>query len=182
MKGRAGASLVTDVEGNSYPVTQIGDQAWIASNLTVTRTPDGLPLEHFFVNDDSGTLETYGRLYTWDVTMNVSTEEGAQGICPDGWHIPTDTERYELFDYLGGAEPAGLALLPSGATGFDAKLGGGADFRGNYVNFDEYALFWSSTAVSDERAYHHSVDTGGACDKFAAMKGARIAVRCLKNL
>ena len=72
-------------------------------------------------------------------------------------------------------------LKLGGSTGFDALLGGGADFRGNYVYRDEHAIFWSSTEVSDQRAYHHGVSKAGACDKFAAMKGARIAIRCIKD-
>jgi len=180
-KERENLTPITDVDGNSYPVVQIGSQKWLATNLTVQHTPDGTPLEHFFVNDDPATLDAYGRLYTWDVAMNGSAEERAQGICPDGWHIPTDAEWYEMFDFLGGPLTAGFNLLSTGASGFNALLGGGADFRGNHVNFNEYALFWSSTAVSEERAYHHSVDTLGVGDRFAAKKGARIAVRCLKN-
>ena len=42
-------------------------------------------------------------------------------------------------------------------------------------------MFWSSTEVNDQRAYHHGVSQAGACDKFAAMKGARIAIRCIRN-
>ncbi|UCC73567.1 MAG: hypothetical protein JSV86_03110 [Gemmatimonadota bacterium] len=72
-------------------------------------------------------------------------------------------------------------LLPGGSTGFGAELCGGADYRGNYLYFDELALLWSSTEVSEERAYRHSVAQDGETGKFGALKGARIYVRCVRD-
>jgi len=110
--------------------------------------------------------------------MNGSVEPGAQGICPGGWHVPTDEEWMQLFEHFGAA---GAELLAGGSMGFEASLDGGADYRGNYLYLGEFALFWSSTQVNDERAYHHSISKDGELDKFAAMKGARIFVRCLRG-
>ena len=165
------SDTVTDVDGYVYRTVTIGSQTWMAENLRVTCDPSGNPITSYFYDDDPANGARYGRLYTWDVAMNGSTAEGAQGICPDGWHIPTDAEWYELFNHLDGEALAGAHLKPGGSTGFDALLAGGADFRGNYVYMGEFALFWSSTEVSDERAYHHSVDADDACGRFAAMKG-----------
>ncbi len=55
----------------------------------------------------------------------------------------------------------------------------GADFRGNYLYFDEIGLFRSSTAVNEERAYHHHAEAEGDVGRYAAMKGARIYIRCV---
>ena len=167
---------VLDIDGNSYPIVRIGEQVWLASNLEVTRMPAGEPIKSFFFNDDSLRYTGRGRLYTWDVAMNGSSEPGAQGICPDGWHLPTNEDWMRLFEYVGRA---GAELLGGGSTGFEASLDGGADYRGNYLYRGEFALFWSSTAVNEERAYHHSISKDGELDKFAAMKGARIFVRCV---
>lgn len=133
---------VIDVDGNSYPIVRIGEQVWLASNLEVARMPAGGPIKNFFFDDDSLRYAGRGRLYTWDVVMNGSSEPGAQGICADGWHLPTDEDWMQLFEHVGGA---GAELLA-----------GGADYRGNCLYRGEFALFWSSTAVNDERAYHHS--------------------------
>ncbi len=173
-----GQTTVSDVDGNVYRVVEIGEQAWLATNLRVTRTPTGEPIGSFFFNDDSLGHARDGRLYTWDVAMNESVAPGVQGICPDGWHLPTDEEWRELFAYV---DSAGAELLVGGSTGFDALLAGGADFRGNYLYYDTIALFWSSTEVSQDRAYHHHVDRDGAVGNFAAMKGARIFVRCIRD-
>ena len=68
-----------------------------------------------------------------------------------------------------------------GPTGFDAYLSGGADFRGNYVYFNKYAMFWTSTATSEERACHVGISDEKKWDQFAAMKSGRIHIRCVKN-
>lgn len=167
---------VTDIDGNSYPVVVIGEQRWMAKNLRVTRAESGDSVTSFFFDNDSLEYADRGRLYTWDVAMNGSQREGARGICPDGWHLPTDGEWMQLFDHVEGA---GAELLAGGSTGFKASPDGGADYRGNYLYSGEYALYWSSTEVSEERAYHHSVSADGKLERFAAMKGARIYVRCI---
>jgi uncharacterized protein (TIGR02145 family) len=81
--------------GQVYNTVQIFSQCWFRENLNVgTKISSGQNQEdnniiekHCF--DDN---ETYGGLYFWDEMMNYSTQEGAQGICPDGWHIPTDED------------------------------------------------------------------------------------------
>lgn len=174
-------TAVTDIDGNAYRTVRIGDQEWTAENLRVTRSPDGRALTSFFFDDDSASYAEHGRLYTWPVAMDGSEEEEAQGICPDGWRLPSDADWTRLWEASGGEETAGSHLLMGGSSGFEAKLSGGADFRGNYLYFGEIGLFWSSTAVSEERAYHHHVASDGEVGRFAAMKGARISVRCVKD-
>lgn len=169
---------VMDIDGNSYPIVRVGRQVWLARNLEVSREPAGGPVKSYFFDDDSTKYAGRGRLYTWDVAMSGSSEPGAQGICPDGWHLPTDEDWIQLFEHVGGA---GAELLAGGSTGFEASLDGGADYHGNYLYRGEFALFWSSTAVNDERAYHHSISRDGELDKFAAVKGARIYIRCVGN-
>ncbi|MFC2134599.1 FISUMP domain-containing protein [Bacteroidota bacterium] len=87
----------------------------------------------------SATLgETYGRLYSWHTAMSSSTEEGTQGIAPDGWHIPSDSDWNILFNYLGGVDLAGGAMKETGtehwispntgatnSSGFNGLPGGG---------------------------------------------------------
>ncbi len=170
---------VTDIDGNAYRTVQIGDQIWMAENLRVTRDADGRRIQSFFFHNDSTSYADHGRLYTWPVAMDGSEEEGAQGICPDGWHLPSDSDWTRLWEQLGGEGRAGPHLGVGGSSGFEARLSGGADFRGNYPYFDEIGLFWSSTAANEERAYHHHVEADGDVGRFAAMKGARIYIRCV---
>lgn len=174
-------ATVTDVDGNEYRTVAIGARVWMAESLRVTRTPDGEQITSYFFADDSVRHADDGRLYTWDVAMNGATNEGAQGICPAGWHLPTDGEWMELFESLGSTTADGKQLHVGGSMGFNATLSGGADFRGTYLYYGELAMFWSSTVVNEERAYHHHVAQDGDRGRFAAMKGARISVRCIRD-
>jgi uncharacterized protein (TIGR02145 family) len=172
---------VKDIDGNIYKTIRIGDQWWMAENLRVTRDPEGNPITSYFYEDNSHKFGKYGRLYTWHAAMNGSEKENAQGIAPDGWHIPSNADWEELVRYLGGEEKVAEQISVGGPTGFDAYLSGGADFRGNYVYFNKYAMFWTSTPTSEERAYHVGISDEKKWDPFAAMKGARIHIRCVKN-
>jgi len=95
----------------------------MAENLNSTHYADGIPLVdgtgvgditgnyttkyYFYYNNDSATYaDTYGALYTWAAMMNGAASSnnnpsGVQGVCPDGWHIPSDTAWKELEMYLG---------------------------------------------------------------------------------
>lgn len=107
----------TDYDGNVYAAVQLGDQCWMAENLRVTHYSDGTPLKpgtetstserYFYYPNQSATNATkYGLLYSWHTAMNgkAATEEvpsGIQGICPDGWHLPSNFEWMGLEDFLG---------------------------------------------------------------------------------
>jgi uncharacterized protein (TIGR02145 family) len=170
---------LADLDGNEYQIVKIGDQVWMAENLKVRHTPCGKEIESFVYMDNPEEEEKYGRLYTWKTAMNNAGNEMTQGICPNGWHLPSDSEWKELIDFVG--KENGKKLLKSGTTGFDALLEGGADFRGNYLYRDEVSMFWSSTDFNEERAPHWGISADGEMARFPAMKGARIAIRCIKN-
>lgn len=172
---------VRDIDGNVYQTVKIGDQWWMAENLRVTRDPDGNSIESYFYNDDPVRYGRFGRLYTWNAAMNSSESENAQGIAPDGWHIPSEEDWDELVRYLGGERNVGGKIAVGGETGFGAILAGGADAKGNYVYFQEYAMFWSSTWKDGQRAYHMGIGKNHQWDKFAALKTGRIHVRCVKD-
>ena len=175
------ADVVKDIDGNHYNIVRMGDQIWMAENLRVTKNPEGKPVESFVYNDDPAVFGHLGRLYTWETAMDGSPEEAARGLAPEGWHIPSAEDWRTLFAYLEEEGLAGKDLLEGGATGFNAKLEGGADFRGNYLYHGTDSMYWSSTETNPERALHFGVNREGKLDEFAAMKGARIAIRCMKN-
>ncbi len=110
------AVTVQDIEGNAYTVIEIGDQAWMGRNLQVTKFRNGtdIPLitedsrwedlttpAYSFYNNANG--NSYGPLYNGYVIM---TDE----ICPEGWHIPTESDWTLLFETAGGKEVAGGKL------------------------------------------------------------------------
>ena len=173
--------FVKDIDNNIYKTIKIGKQWWMAENLKVTRNPDGEKIKSYFYNDDSITYAKYGRLYTWDVAMNFSESENTQGISPQEWHLPSEADWDELVHYLGGEDDVGRKIAVGGEAGFEAILSGGADYKGNYVYFGEYAMYWSSTSIDEERAYHMGIGKKNQWDKFAAKKNGRIHVRCIKD-
>jgi uncharacterized protein (TIGR02145 family) len=100
-----GAPTVEDIDGNVYQTLQIGDQCWMASNLNTTRNPSGVGITRICYSNTPSNCELYGGLYNWSTMMNGSASSsgnpsGVQGICPTGWHVPSDAEWTELTDYL----------------------------------------------------------------------------------
>jgi uncharacterized protein (TIGR02145 family) len=107
--------------------------------------------------------QTYGVLYNWPAAMAGMTSSSSnpsrvQGVCPTGWHLPSDAEWTELIDYLGGGEVAGGKLKETGTThwespntgatnetGFTALPGGFRNYDGNFLNIGYNGLWWSAT-------------------------------------
>lgn len=94
-----GTPTVTDADGNVYNTVQIGGQCWMKENLRVGTRIDGSQEmtdnginEKYCYDDDPSNCEIYGGLYYWDELMQYTTTQGPQGICPNGWHIPTHAD------------------------------------------------------------------------------------------
>jgi len=103
---------VTDIDGNVYETVVIGDQLWMAENLKATHYRNGDALVDGFVHsmiegaytnydDDPSNSNIYGKLYNWYAV------DDERGVCPEGFHVPSDDEWTILTDYLGGWEVAG---------------------------------------------------------------------------
>ena len=101
---------VTDIENNVYNTVQIGNQCWMAENMKTAKYADGQEISSdkmFNPNDSVDNVATYGLLYTWSAaTRDSSTTYPAagqvkvQGICPAGWHVPSDAEWDTLTRYV----------------------------------------------------------------------------------
>ena len=94
-----------DIDGNFYKSVIIGDQEWMAENLRVTSNANGNNITRYCYNNNTTNCELYGGLYTWEIVMNgenssSSNPSDVQGICPDGWHVPSDAEWTELVNYV----------------------------------------------------------------------------------
>ncbi len=116
------SGALVDYDGNTYRWVKIGNQVWMAENLKVTHYPDGTALDYMANGDwylmyynglyydaygyHSYNDNSHGAFYIWNVAMggntksSESTPSGIQGICPDGWHLPSDDEWTELENYL----------------------------------------------------------------------------------
>jgi uncharacterized protein (TIGR02145 family) len=125
-------------------------------------------IEKFCYNDEDNYCNIYGGLYTWEEMMQYNPSDSGttgtiQGICPDGWYVPTEKEWDMLINYIGGSEIAGGKLKEKGnehwtpnnygatnETGFTALPAGELGYPGNPVFYNYYQIgviggWWSST-------------------------------------
>lgn len=186
---------VMDVDGNMYNIIEIGEQTWMAENLRVTHAPDGSAISGYAYIDNEDSIAKYGLLYTWDVAMNGSREEGAQGICPDGWHLPSDDEWKQLEMTLGmtpaevnmvntwRGSPVGTLLKAGGASGYEAQLAGRRTSGGGFSLIGRMEYMWTSSEYTGTLAWRRCLDVSstavGRWNTFPKSYG--FSVRCVKN-
>ena len=215
---------VTDIDGNEYKTVKLGNQVWMAENLRTTRYADGtlIPLGteasfttayRYYPDGNSANVSDYGYLYNWAAVMKGASSSdanpsGVQGICPDGWHVPSDAEWTELTnyvksqsqyvcgDYTGniakalasetGWKPddeecaAGNNPSANNATGFSARPAG--YYSGTYNGFGSNANFWSATQYSSNYAYDRTLDYSNAyVDRYLTNKNYGYSVRCIRD-
>jgi len=206
---------VTDFDGNIYGTVQIGDQVWMAENLRSTHYSDGTSISGVSVydnNEDNAAI--YGRLYTWEAMMNGAASSdanpsGIQGVCPSGWHLPSDNEWKELEMNLGmdeneanaadargtneGSKLAGNADLWNngalendsefGTSGFMALPGGFRGTSGNHIRMADYAYFWSATVKSGVDTWIRVLiyDKTQVYRGLQQNQGVGFSVRCVKD-
>ena len=189
---------LTDIDGNVYNTVQLGGQCWMKENLRTTRFANGsaiaLGTDHsatenlyYYPNNDEGNVGTYGLLYNWNAVMNggsssVVIPSGVQGVCPDGWHVPSNAEWNTLISYVGGRSQylcggesvniakalannsgwntgsvecaVGVNQAGNNATRFTGMPTGGLVSSG-IANFGKYAMFWSCSGNgTDAEAYY----------------------------
>ena len=170
------ASVVTDVDGNSYSVVTIGSQCWMGENLNVTKYRDGSDITVVTDNEewknltseamcsyenDNNNDATYGKLYNWFAVNDP------RGICPEGWRPASDNDFRILTEYLdpddefagGRLKEAGTEhwLTPNeganNSSGFTG-LPGGMRFReGQFDHIGLRGLFWTTREDGDFEAY-----------------------------
>ncbi len=201
-------------DGKCYPTVWIGDQCWMAANLNTGYLIDSLDnpaqndtIEKYCYQDLETNCNQYGAFYTWDEMMNYSNLESQQGICPEGWHLPSDAEWKALEGFADSQFPqgdpewdlagwrgadAGLNLKSenswmqsgngSNLQGFNALPAGYREFNGGYFRINEGAYFWSSTEDDAEHAWRRGLyHTKGEVHRWNYEKSAGRSVRCLKD-
>jgi uncharacterized protein (TIGR02145 family) len=88
-----------EYEGQVYSTIQVLSQCWLKENLNVGEMIPGTmeqsnngTIEKYCYNNEPDSCSKYGGLYQWDEMMQYTTQQGIQGICPPGWHLPTDED------------------------------------------------------------------------------------------
>lgn len=200
-------------DGKIYKTVQIGSQTWMAENLNYADsiTAVGLKDRSWCFGNKQDSCEKYGRLYTWAAAMdsagNFSTEAVShnkiryRGICPEGWHIPTETEWMALIIYVDGviskytpSNTAGTKLkATSGWNGYNGSDNGSdafgfaalpAGIRKTHGDFDGNgydASFWSSEKERCIELYYKGSDGKRAAKVSMCDIGLGLSVRCLKD-
>ena len=194
-----GTPTVTDIDGNVYNTVQIGSQCWMKENLRTTKYADNtfIPKDgsysltepyRYAPDNDSLNVPTYGYLYNWPAVMHGTASSstnpsGVQGICPMGWHVPSNAEWTQLTDYVSsiseyvcGSDNSYIAKALAAATGWytndytaeiecavanDQSSNNSTGFsampagiyNGDYIEFGNSTFFWSSTMSDINSAY-----------------------------
>lgn len=190
-----GMPAVTDPDGNTYYTIQIGDQCWMNENLKTTTYSNGAPIPHapdpaewgtmtegayVWYDNDTSWKDKYGALYNWPAAVNPN------GLCPEGWHVPTNNEWTALTDFLGGTiSPSGAELkscrqvnTPLGGAcntttqpywnestisygtdiyGFSGLPGGLRNWSGPFQSNGYGGYWWTSTEKNAEAAWIRSL-------------------------
>jgi uncharacterized protein (TIGR02145 family) len=185
---------ITDVEGNVYNTVQIGGQCWMAENLATETFRDGTPASAWSYGGNPANKAIYGLLYNWHTAVD------SRGICPAGWHVPTDGEWTELTDHLGGRGVAGGRMKTTGtlgagtglwtphytsatnSSGFSGLPGGYRFIYGNYDGLGDLGYWWSATEHSTDDAWYHSLGSAGTLvGRNDYDKKMGFSVRCVRD-
>ena len=171
-------SLTDSRDGRTYKTVTIGTQTWMAQNLNYETA------NSYCYSDTPSNCTKYGRLYTWAAAMDsvgMWTANGkdcgygktcsptlpVRGVCPTGWHLPTQTEWGTLFTAVGvSSTTAGTKLKSTSGWNssdnsvsgtdnysFSALPAGGRYGNGDYDGEGDYAYFWSSTEYNSYLEY-----------------------------
>ncbi len=223
-----GFECIMDIDSNVYKTVVIGEQVWMAQNLRVSRYRDGTDIPsglsnmgwwstrsganaiypYSYLSDNDGDEETeeigsdeemanaYGKLYNWHAVGDP------RGLCPDGWHVPTELELMILLDYLGGPDGNGGKLKAtrtdpdphprwespnSGANdeaGFSALPAGHRNREGLFWQIGETGFWWTSTThdLLANQAWVYVLDYNDSyIYTYHHPKEFGFSVRCLRD-
>lgn len=191
----------------TYNTVQIGTQCWLRENLNIgtmisnsqNQTNNGV-MEKYCYDNNPENCSIYGGLYIWNEMMQYVTISGAQGICPSGWHIPTQAQWTTLTTFLGGATIAGGKMKTTGTlqagdgfwtspntaatneSGFSALPAGYHTASGIFYDITEYNMLWTSSETTSTHAWNRMLYYGsGTMNDYTANKSYARSVRCLRD-
>ena len=168
-------TFVDSRDGKRYSSIRMGKDCWMKENLKYM--PENI--DFWCYDGYPENCELYGPLYQWNTAMNNSKTESTQGICPQGWHVPSDEEWITLLEL---PETDGLTLQSQKEGDFAIRMGGTRYTNGKFFNKGEYAYFWSSTAKDDKSAWNrYFIAKSNSTDHFAANIEHSFSVRCVKD-
>jgi len=203
------SSFVPIDKGNnisSYRTVNIGTQKWMAENLNYTVAGSRC------YDNNQANCDEYGQLYDWVTAMalpsncNESSCSGQiqskhRGICPSGWHIPSDDDWDILMNYVGGSNTAGTKLkATSGWNDYNGASGNGTDEYGfsalpggyvfsdgsspdigGYGNVGHDGHWQCATEYSNSSARNRTMNHNSNVDRSYSYKYYLYSVRCVQD-
>lgn len=163
--------LVLDAEGNEYETIPREDgNCWMQANLRIHVSGS--------FQEDGVDEQKYGRLYTWDAATKGNSGEKVQGICPNGWHIPTKAE-WDTLVQEANARGSGNSLVEKLRL---ALAGYCATSTTTFSLRDQAGDYWSSTLKADGTAEGITIDKGSdAVRPYTGATDFAISVRCVRD-
>ena len=200
-------------QGYDYATVLIGEQCWFAENLRneLYLNGDSIPAnlsDEDWVNTSSGavavygegisecygyspdgdvcdeawSLNEYGRLYNWHAV------DDARGLCPNGWHVPTDGEWTALTDQLGGIVAGGQMKTNygwiSGGNGTNSSGFSGLPGGGRYSSFNDAGSFggwWSSSPYGSSAWIRYLNSNNVYAHRITNISRGGLSVRCMRD-
>lgn len=227
MENRDGESCDSvTYEGQTYATVIIGEQCWMAENLNVgiaiigsNEQTNNTLIEKYCYNNEEDSCDIYGGLYQWAEMvqyLNGATNTTSwdpvptghvQGICPPGWHIPTDEEWKILEGHVDTQYPVGDPewdgiswrgydagkrlkstsgwVIDYGTDAFNFNaLPGGYRLSIGVFNMQTYSgKWWSSSEYGSLDAWHRYLyyNTELSSRSYGGQKDVGYSVRCLKD-
>ncbi|MCK5705156.1 MAG: hypothetical protein KAI29_28590 [Cyclobacteriaceae bacterium] len=196
-----GQTFIDSRDNREYKTVLIGDQCWMAENLNVgdmiegsVEQSDNDVIEKYCYQDSPAFCDTYGALYQWDEMMGFSTVKSSQGICPDGWHIPSDQEVQDMEVALGmdsttaaltnvwRGSDEGTQMALGGSAGYETLYSGRRVTGGMYSAIENYEYLWTSSEAGNNawrRCLRVADPRVGRYNTFPKIYG--MSVRCIEN-
>ena len=203
------------VKAQQDDLVKIGKLSWSTHNLSVCKFRNGDPVPEArtddewnkaiaegkpawcYYNNDSSNDALYGKLYNWYAVNDP------RGLAPDGWHIPTNAEWYELQKCLGSSQRTGCKLKSTGTieggdglwkapntgatneSGFSALPSGYRGYlniKGTFGGIGSCGIWWSSTEYRTTAAWCSLLDyKNTALYRGSLYKNSGYSVRCIKD-
>ena len=164
--------LVTDYDGNTYHTVQIGSQCWMKENLRTTHYADGTAIPTtsyyssttgYYYQNPNINVVSYGLYYNWPAVMKGAASSnanpsGVQGVCPDGWHVPSDNEWYQLANFVSSIpryrcnnSSTNIGKVLASKTGWNSNSG--TCYVGNNMTANNATYFSAMPAGRRENNY-----------------------------
>ena len=212
-----------DYDGNYYDAVLIGTQCWMRQNLRVTHFPDGNAIPaansnqtvpaYYLNNNIAAQVPQRGLLYNWYAAMNNAssnnnTPSGVQGICPNGWHLPSNNEWTIMLNFVSNQASymcnnnntyvatalaakttwetnnstcnVGWSMSTNNDTRFTAIPSG--YWEGSYTGVNTQARYWTTTQYNGDNAYYRGIyNNWSTVDNSYFSKTRGLSVRCLRD-